>query len=101
MQPPVRWRAPRRTVSSPPSETSPKIAVSRVSVAGPAGAGDLAALHGGITAGPTGGPWQGELPRYVWSRHGDRVQEFRLADPEKGSYTVYELHPSEWPEGLE
>jgi hypothetical protein len=100
MHPPVRWRAPRRTASSPPPENSPGIAVSRVSVTGPAAAGDLAALHGGITAGPTGGPWVGELPRYVWSRRDERVREFRLEDPGKGSYVVYELHPSEWPEGL-
>ena len=101
MQPPVRRRLPRRTASSPPAQNSPESAVGRVSITGPAAVGDLAALHRGITAGPAGGPWLGELPRYVWSRHDDRVREFRLDDPGKGGYVVYELHPSEWPEGLE
>lgn len=101
MTPPARSRVPRRAAIPPPAEFAADAVVCGVRVTGPAAPDDLAALHGGITAGPLGGPWRNGLPGYVWSRADGQIREFRLADPEKGDYVVYELHPSEWPEGLE
>ncbi|WKU48929.1 hypothetical protein Q3V23_35395 [Streptomyces sp. VNUA116] len=68
--------------------------------AGPLACAPLATLRSGILTGHLGGPWLGGFPRYVWHRSGDTVVEFRLTGRRPGEYTGYELHPSEWPEGL-
>jgi hypothetical protein len=89
----IQWRAPRRTISQPPFEEDAKKVLERLSHA-------PAELRQGITAGLVGGPWVGGLPRYIWLRTGAAVVEFRLEDPEQARYIRYELHPSEWPEGI-
>ncbi|MBF6047137.1 hypothetical protein GO001_18155 [Streptomyces sp. NRRL B-1677] len=60
----------------------------------------LGTLRSGILTGHLGGPWLDGFPRYVWHRSGDIVVEFRLTGRRPGEYSGYELHPSEWPEGL-
>jgi hypothetical protein len=57
-------------------------------------------LRAGLEAGLVGGPWVDGLPRYVWYSDGERVVESRLTDPAQARYVQYELHPSEWPEGV-
>jgi hypothetical protein len=93
MQAPIRWRAPRRTVVSPPT-IAVNTAVSSTDDT------LTALLLNGISAGLVGGPWVDDLPRYVWHSDGDAVREFRLDEPATGRYAAYALHPSEWPEGL-
>ncbi|MEV4923885.1 hypothetical protein [Streptomyces roseoverticillatus] len=112
---PGRRREPRRALSPLPArvtreELSAAAAfVPRDSGPGPAGLPDppgslasapLGTLRSGILTGHLGGPWLSGFPRYVWHRSGDTVVEFRLTGRRPGEYTGYELHPSEWPEGL-
>ncbi|ONI76203.1 hypothetical protein ALI144C_36635 [Actinosynnema sp. ALI-1.44] len=57
-------------------------------------------VRAGLAAHLVGGPWVDGLPRYIWYSTGETVVEFRLADPAQARYVRYELHPSEWPEGI-
>jgi hypothetical protein len=57
-------------------------------------------LRAAIIAGAVGTPWEGDFPKYVWCRRGDRVYEGRLVNRELGQYKGYPLEPDEWPEGL-
>lgn len=57
-------------------------------------------LRTATSAGNVGGPWTAGFPRYVWHQADGSVYEYRLAGRQPGQYTVYLLHPSEWPEGL-
>jgi hypothetical protein len=89
----IRWRAPRRTVISQPPKTELAKVLDRIHH-------PPAELRAGLEAGLVGAPWVDGLPRYVWYRDGDTVVESRLTDPAQARYTQYELHPSEWPEGV-
>jgi hypothetical protein len=95
----IRRRAPRRTIVSQAKEFDPEKALERVGRA-------AEELRAGLTAGLVAGPWVDGLPRYVWHRAGDTgdtgdtIVEFRLSDPARAEYARYELHPSEWPEGV-
>ena len=98
---PPRKRAPRRAIVALPENNRRSLPTDRVTVLETANGIDLTALlRAGMDSGSVAGPWYGELPRYVWSRAGDNVREFQLVDVEQGGYSSYELHPSEWPEGL-
>lgn len=112
---PRRRREPRRTITPPPGRGEREEICGRVAFVrqeyGPApadllpfpdslAAAPLGTLRSGIRTGFLGGPWQDGFPRYVWQRSGDSVVEFRLTGRSPGEYTGYELHPSEWPEGL-
>jgi hypothetical protein len=116
MRAPKRWRTPRRVAATPPDRATLEIVSRRVSfelweeTGKPVGdlltwgnsidSAPLDTLREGILAGFLGGPWLGDYPQYVWHRTGDTVHEFRLTDRRLGRYTGYELHPSEWPEGM-
>jgi hypothetical protein len=93
MTTPIRRRAPRRTIISPAEEIDLEKVLERLGRA-------PEELRAGLTADLVGGPWVDGLPRYVWHRDGDTVVEFRLSDPARAEYARYELHPSEWPEGV-
>lgn len=58
-------------------------------------------LRQAITLGNVGEPWEGDFPRYVWSRQDDTVYEGRLVNQELGQYMGWPLHHSEWPEGVQ
>lgn len=58
-------------------------------------------LRRGILAGQIGCPWEGDFPRYVWLRQGDKVFEARLVNRELGHYKGWELRTEEYPEGLQ
>jgi hypothetical protein len=56
-------------------------------------------LRAAIRAGQFSGYWdQGNFPRYVWHREGDRVFEARVVNSKQGSYKGYEINEDEWPE---
>ncbi|MGK5547675.1 hypothetical protein ACSNOH_23490 [Streptomyces sp. URMC 127] len=113
---PGRRREPRRALSPLPArvtreelsagaafvprEFGPGPAVLPPESAGPLASAPLRTLRSGILTGHLGGPWLNGFPRYVWHRSGDTVVEFRLTGRRPGEYSGYELHPSEWPEGL-
>ncbi|MEV6669004.1 hypothetical protein [Streptomyces sp. NPDC051162] len=112
---PGRRREPRRAITSLPARTEREEICGRVAfvreeygpapadllaVTGSLSSAPLGTLRSGIRTGFLGGPWQDGFPRYVWQRSGDSVVEFRLTGRTPGEYTGYELHPSEWPEGL-
>ncbi|MEU3752595.1 hypothetical protein AB0H17_07450 [Streptomyces olivoreticuli] len=112
---PRRRREPRRATTPLPAHAEREEICGRVAfvrheygpapadllaVSGPLLSAPLGTLRSGIRTGFLGGPWQDGFPRYVWHRSGDRVVEFRLTGRTPGEYTGYELHPSEWPEGL-
>jgi hypothetical protein len=100
MQSSNRWRAPRRTLGQLPADHSREALLSRLEVRSTNSLQDTAELRSGFAAGLVGGPWTASLPRYIWSRQGGLVREFRLVEPERARYVGYDLHPSEWPEGL-
>ncbi len=58
-------------------------------------------LRSAIRRGATGGPWEGDFPRYVWYKHDDTVFEGRLVNRGTGDYKEYPLDRDEWPEGIE
>ena len=58
-------------------------------------------LRSAIRRGATGGPWEGDFPRYVWYKHDDTVFEGRLVNRGTGDYKGYPLDRDEWPEGIE
>ncbi|MFC5725032.1 hypothetical protein ACFP1Z_33310 [Streptomyces gamaensis] len=111
---PQRWRAPRRVIAPAPDRTDLDGLAARASLArqdpGPADllpvSADVvdSALSAGLRTGFLGGPWRDGFPRYAWhcasGADGVRVLEFRLTGRVPGEYAGYELHPSEWPEGL-
>ncbi len=57
-------------------------------------------LREAMGAGNVGTPWEGDFPRYVWSRRGDVVYEGRLVNQELGQYKGYPLELDQWPEEL-
>lgn len=57
-------------------------------------------LRTAIAAGQIGAPWEGDFPRYVWSRQGNRVFEARLSNRSQGTYKGYPLRPDEVPPWL-
>ncbi|WP_367137302.1 MULTISPECIES: hypothetical protein [Streptomyces] len=112
---PGRRREPRRALSPLPARVTREELSAGAAFAprdfgrGPAGlpalppslaSAPLGTLRSGILTGHLGGPWLDGFPRYVWHRSGDIVVEFRLTGRRPGEYSGYELHPSEWPEGL-
>jgi hypothetical protein len=57
-------------------------------------------LREAIVSGSVGEPWEGDFPRYVWTRREGVVYEARLVNQELGQYKGYPLHRGEEPEGL-
>lgn len=54
-----------------------------------------------IRRGATGGPWEGDFPRYVWYKLDNVVYEGRLVNRGLGDYKGYKLNENEWPENIE
>ena len=48
-----------------------------------------------------GSPWEGDFPRYAWSKVGDVVYEARLVNRGLGQYKGWQLEPEEWPDGID
>ena len=57
-------------------------------------------LRQAISAGATGGVWEGGFPRYVWHRVDNVVFEARQGSPGTGVYHGYPLSPQEDVRGL-
>jgi hypothetical protein len=53
-------------------------------------------LREAIAAGRIGSPWEGDFPRYVWTKVGDIPYEGRLVNQVQGSYKGYPLTNQEW-----
>lgn len=110
MRAPKRHRPMRREKVDPPTGADVAVLASRTSYQGsaehkdylsPAGPprlrsdatpcpGDLKDqvvltgwLREAIAAGQFGGPWEGDFPRYVWLRRGNRCFEARLSNHER------------------
>ena len=58
-------------------------------------------LRSSIRKGITGKLWEGDFPRYVWHKRGERVYEGRLVNSRNGEYKGYPLQMDEWPPGIE
>ncbi len=56
-------------------------------------------LQEAIRRGHTG-PWEGDFPKYVWTRQQDSVYIGRLVNRGNGEYKGYELERHEWPKGI-
>ena len=54
-------------------------------------------LRSAIRDGSTGGPWEGDFPRYAWHKEAATVFEARLVNRGDGSYKGYPLNDDEWP----
>ena len=57
-------------------------------------------LQTALRKGHAGGIVEGEFPRYVWYRDGDRFFEGRLTNQALGQYKGYPIKREEAPEGL-
>jgi hypothetical protein len=124
---PTRRRDLRRTICTPPGETSLSTLAQSARYVGSAehksypsfaGPPKLRAdaskcdpnltsadaitswLRAGIELGQVGAPWEGAFPRYVWYEVGELLYEARLVNRGAGAYKGYPLEASERPEGL-
>jgi len=58
-------------------------------------------LRNGIELQCFGYPWEGDFPRYVWSKVEEKVYEARLVNRQLGQYKGWELSVEEWPSGID
>ncbi len=62
---------------------------------------DAGSAYSPLRRGATGGPWEGDFPRYVWYKLDNVVYEGRLVNRGLGDYKGYKLNENEWPENIE
>jgi hypothetical protein len=58
-------------------------------------------LRSAVRAGDVSAAFDGNFPRYVWARIGERTYEARLSNPGLGGYKGYPIHDYEAPGWLQ
>ena len=57
-------------------------------------------LQRAFELGCLGSLWEGDFPRYTWTKVGEVVYEARLVNSELGQYKGYQLNSDEWPDSI-